>query len=95
MQKRNEWKTAFHTRDGHSEYLVTPLGLCDERATFQHVVNDILKELLENCVVAYLDDILILFTNEKVCLDHVWVVLSCLHSPSSTPNSRIAPSASI
>jgi hypothetical protein len=55
----DEWKTAFRTRYGHFEYLVMPFGLANAPATFQNMVHDIFKDLLDQGVVAYIDDILI------------------------------------
>src|SRR5947209_16010933 len=59
-----EWKTAFQTRYGHFEYLVMPMGLTNAPATFQAMMNEILKEFLDLGVVCYLDDILIYSRNE-------------------------------
>ena len=59
-----EWKTAFRTRYGHFEYLVMPMGLTNAPATFQAMMNEILKEFLDLGVVCYLDDILIYSRNE-------------------------------
>lgn len=40
-------------------------GLCNSPATFQTMMNDLFKELIdEGCVIVYMDDILI-FTNDK------------------------------
>ena len=64
----HEWLTAFVTRFGLYESLVTPFGLQGAPATFQYYVNDILYDLLDDCVTAYLDDILICSTNKR---DHV------------------------
>ncbi|GJP61612.1 hypothetical protein CLOP_g9873 [Closterium sp. NIES-67] len=52
-------KNAFQTRYGSYEYLVMPFGLTNAPATFQAEINHILRPLLDECVVLYLDDILI------------------------------------
>ena len=52
-------KTAFSTRHGQYEFVRMPFGLCGAPATFQRLMNLILrKENWINCVI-YLDDILI------------------------------------
>ena len=57
--KGDEWKTALRTRYGHYEYKVIPFGLVNAAATFQAMMNTILREFLDHGVVVYLDDILI------------------------------------
>ena len=64
----HEWLTAFITRFGLYESLVTPFGLQGAPATFQNYINDILYDMLDDCATAYLDDILIYSGNLK---DHV------------------------
>lgn len=59
IKEGDEWKTAFRTRFGLFEYLVMPFGLCNGPATFQHYINDTLREFLDVFCTAYLDDILI------------------------------------
>ena len=50
---------AFRTRYGHYEYTVIPFDLTNAPATFQALINDMLREYLDDFVVTYLDDILI------------------------------------
>jgi len=56
----DEWKAAFRTNRGLYEPLVMFFGLTNSPATFQTMMNDLFKELIdEGCVVIYMDDILI------------------------------------
>lgn len=55
----SEYLTAFNTRHGAFEYLVMPFGLTNTPATFQALMNEILGDLVNVCLVVYLDNILI------------------------------------
>ena len=75
IKEGDEWKTDFQTRYGHFEYKVMPFGLANALATFQNMINDILREYLDQGVLAYLDDILIYSKNMD---DHVTLVKKVL-----------------
>ncbi len=74
----DEWKTAFLTTMGHYEYRVMPYGLANAPAVFQSFINEIFRDLLNQCVVAYIDDILIYSKSEPEHIQHVKTVLSRL-----------------
>ncbi|GJP70697.1 hypothetical protein CLOP_g1609 [Closterium sp. NIES-67] len=59
MADESVHKIAFRTRYGSYEYLVMPFGLTNAPATFQAKMNHILQPLSDECVVVYLDDILV------------------------------------
>jgi len=59
MSKGDEHKTAFRTRYRQYKYKVMPFGPVNAPATFQTMMNKILREFLDQRVVVYLDEILI------------------------------------
>ena len=61
----DEWKTAFNTRFGLYEWLVTPFGLTSAPATFQRYINWVLRGELDICCSAYIDDVVIYNDTQK------------------------------
>ncbi|XP_023208460.1 retrotransposon-like protein 1, partial [Xiphophorus maculatus] len=78
IREGDEWKTAFKTPVGHFEYLVMPFGLTNAPAVFQSLINDVLRDYLDEFVFVYLDDILIFSKNMTEHKRHVRLVLQRL-----------------
>jgi len=74
----DEWKTTFHMRYGSCKWLVMPFGLTNTTAAFQRFVNTIFADMLDVCVVVYLDNILIYSKDMESHQQHVREVLCCL-----------------
>ena len=71
-------KIAFRAPLGHYECLVMPMGLSNAPATFQAMMNDVLREYLGRFVVVYLDDVLIYSKDEHAHAKHLRQVLQKL-----------------
>ncbi|KAI1686157.1 reverse transcriptase [Pyrenophora tritici-repentis] len=78
IAKGEEWKTAFRSRYGHYEYTVMPFGLTNAPATFQELINNVLRAHLDIFVIAYLDDILVYSETLEDHVEHVKTVLRAL-----------------
>ncbi len=78
IRQGDEWKTAFNTPRGHFEYLVMPFGLSNSPAVFQALVNDVLRDMVDQFIYVYLDDILIFSTSLQEHVQHVRRVLQRL-----------------
>jgi len=81
MSKGDEYKAPFRTRYGQYQYKVMPFGLVNPPATFQTMMNKILREPLDHGVVVYLDDILIYAENIEDHIKLVQQVLNRLEQP--------------
>jgi hypothetical protein len=57
IREGDDCKTAFNISSGHYEYLVMPFGLTKAPAVFQALVNDVLRDMLNQFVIVYHDDI--------------------------------------
>ena len=76
----DEWKTAFITRYGLYEYLVTPFGLTNAPAYFQDFINSTLHDILDEYCSAYLDDVIIYSRTREEHDRHVREVLQRLRT---------------
>ncbi len=79
MKKDKEWKTVFWTRYRHYKYTVMLFELKNTLIIFQRLINDILREYLNDFAITYLDDILIYSDDLKMHCSHVHKVLRKLN----------------
>ena len=68
---RDEWKTSFWMCYGSYKWPVMPFGLINALAAFQCFINTVFADLLDVCIIVYLDDILIYSANRAFHKKHV------------------------
>lgn len=78
IRSENEWKIVFRIKYDYYEYIVMLFNLINVFATFQIYIHRAPHDLLNNCCIVYLNDILIFYENEKKHEKHLHLVLSRL-----------------
>jgi len=78
MKEDEEWKMTFWTRYEHYEYIVMSFELKNVFAIFQQLINNTLREYLDNFVITYLNNILIYSENLETHHRHVQKILKKL-----------------
>jgi len=79
MKEGEEWKTAFWTRYRHYKYTVMPFELKNAPATFQRLINNTLREYLDDFAITYLDNILIYSDDLEMHCSHMHKILEKLN----------------
>ncbi len=76
--KGDEWKRTFRTHYGHFEYVLMPFSLITTFVIFQHLMNDVFREYLDDFVVCYINGIFIFSKNMANHKCHVHLILEKL-----------------
>jgi hypothetical protein len=71
-------KTVFTCQYDHFQFRVMPFGLTNAPATFQRMMNDILRRYIDRCAMVYLDDIIIFSKMEEEHIKNVLEVVCVL-----------------
>lgn len=78
LAKRDIHKTAFSVESGHYEFVRMPFGLKNAPATFQRVMDNILREHIGVICLVYMDDIIIFSTSLQEHLVNLSKILETL-----------------
>ncbi len=78
MESKSWEVTAFITPWGLFEWNRMPFGLCNAPATFQQLMNQVLRKYLGKFVLVYLDDIIIYSKTFEEHKEHVRLVFEAL-----------------
>ncbi|GFW95328.1 hypothetical protein TNCV_2970501 [Trichonephila clavipes] len=81
-------KTAFITPKGLYEFKVMPFGLCNAPATFERMMDNLLRRFKWTMCLCYLDDIIVFSETFEDHLIRLRLVLKCLQEAGLKLNSK-------
>jgi hypothetical protein len=88
MQPDDREKTAFVTPDGLYQFRVMPFGLCNAPATFERMMDGVLRGLKWQICLCYLDDVLVFSTDFCTHLQRVRIVLWAIEKAGLLLNAK-------
>ncbi|GFV48617.1 retrovirus-related Pol polyprotein from transposon 297 [Trichonephila clavipes] len=81
-------KTTFITPEGLYEFKVMPFGLCNAPATFERMMDNLLRHFKWTMCLCYLDDIIVFSETFEDHLIRLRLVLKCLQEAGLKLNSK-------
>ncbi|KAG1468144.1 hypothetical protein G6F56_004012 [Rhizopus delemar] len=78
MEENSKESTAFTTRYGTYHYNTLQMGLVNSPTAFQRLIDLCFRPLINNCLVAYIDDLNIYTHNKHEHLIHLEQVFKCI-----------------
>jgi hypothetical protein len=78
IKQEEEWKTTFHTHYDHYKYIMMLFSLINALTFMQALINDVLREFLDQFYVIYLNDILIYLETKEQHIRHIKQMLHTL-----------------
>ena len=72
------YKTAFHTRYDHYEFVVMSFGLTNAPTNFMCMINNIFSKYMDKFVLVFIDGILVYSKSKREHEDHLHIMLQVL-----------------
>ncbi|UYV78663.1 hypothetical protein LAZ67_16002321, partial [Cordylochernes scorpioides] len=88
IEEQDKKKTAFTTSHGLYEFNVMPFGLCNAPATFERIMDNVLKNIKWKFCLCYLDDVIIYSPDFTTHLGRIEAVLKCFRESNLRLNGK-------
>lgn len=88
MEHSSVEKTAFCTSSGLYEFLCLPFGLKNSAASFQRLMEQVLREHKNKFCLVYIDDIVVYSSSMSTHIEHLQKVFSCLKKAGLSLNLK-------
>ncbi|KAL0199945.1 hypothetical protein M9458_003132 [Cirrhinus mrigala] len=88
MEQSSVEKTAFCTASGLYEFLCLPFGLKNAAASFQRLMEQVLREHKNKFCMVYIDDIVICSSSISAHIQHLQKVFACLQKAGLSLNLK-------